>query len=84
MLDCSPERTPVTETFRSGSRQAAATRNEAALTAKAVEVLPNFTITPLRAGPTIFASCLLKLVSEFALTQACRGMTSGTAAAYAG
>src|SRR5262244_3014814 len=67
-----------------GNRQIAEIRNEIALTANAVDVLPSFTIMPLKAGPTTFASCLLKLVSEFALTKDSRGMTSGTTAVYAG
>src|SRR5204863_82351 len=52
-----------------GKRQAAETRNDNALMANAVEVLPNFTMTPLSAGPITFATSLLKLLTELALTR---------------
>src|SRR5436853_1781400 len=83
-LDSTAERKTGADNFSIGTRQAAETRNEAALTAKAVDVLPNLRMMPLNAGPTTLASCLLKLVSEFALFNDSRGIISGTTAVYAG
>src|SRR5437870_7419299 len=83
-LDFSTERIAGSANLSIGNRQAAETRNEAAFIANAVDVLPSLTMTPLNAGPMTFASCLLRLVSEFALTSDSRGITSGTTAVYAG
>src|SRR5688572_9995393 len=73
-----------TGSFRSGKRQNAERMNERPSTANAVEVPAKATIVAPIAGPATSASCLLRVVNEFALVRCSAETISGTITVYAG